>query len=118
MRRRRSLDELLPLTLFSSLGTNGLNSSAQMGRGEKGGEARHPSAPRDEHCRGKLTCKHRRARTCTFSLPMLRVALVLLAVHCQGSSEGHAQSAGVNPPCVTQKALALLPGHMFGNTNG
>lgn len=36
MRRRRSLDELLPLTLFSSLGTNGLNSSVQTERGRKG----------------------------------------------------------------------------------
>lgn len=29
VRRRRSLDGLLPLTLFSSLGTNGLNSSGK-----------------------------------------------------------------------------------------
>lgn len=35
VRRRRSLDGLLPLTLFSSLGTNGFNSSVESRKTER-----------------------------------------------------------------------------------
>lgn len=61
MRRRRSLDELLPLTLFSSLGTNGLNSSVQTERGRKGvreGEVRaYTYSFREKHARATVAAR-------------------------------------------------------------
>lgn len=55
MRRRRSRDGLLPLTLFSSLGTSGLNSS-----GEEDTERENKKVRKEKN----VECERARERGC------------------------------------------------------
>lgn len=40
-----------------------------------------------------------------------------LPLCCQADQKPRHSRAGANPPRVTQKALALVPGHVFGLNN-
>lgn len=123
MRRRRSLDELLPLTLFSSLGTNGLNSSAQMGRG-RGSEGQHgggwwgqelQAAPRDRRMEAD---SHIHGQNSTH-VHLLAPDFWRPAAHCAlpGGLEGSVASGGYESSRCDPETVALFPDHMLGNAN-
>lgn len=122
VRRRRSLDELLPLTLFSSLGTNGLNSSAQMGRGRQG--VRGSTAPvaggscNPPHMIAgwRPTDIHGQNST---HVQLLAPDFWTPAAYCAkpGGLEGSVESGGCDFTPCDPETVALSPGHMLGNTN-